>query len=301
MPERTASLGDDVILTGEAVALEVRQASILSRLLAAALDIVLYAGLAIGSSMLVAAVAPDPAALAAGAVATIATITLVVPTTVETLSRGRSLGKLAAGLAIVRDDGGPVRFRQAFTRALVGIGELWLTAGGVALITAILHPKGKRLGDIAAGTYCVRVRSGEYAGPPLVMPHELAIWASTADIRALPDGLALTARRFLGRAARLNPRSRETLGRSLAARIEPAVSPPPPWGTPPERFLAAVLVARRDREYALGMATKERIAAETELIRRLPFQIDAGDRVRKDTPAFPATPQAGGRYSPPGG
>ena len=302
MSEHAAGLADDVIVTGEAVALEVRQASILTRLLAAALDIVVYAALATGAVITVTALAPpDPAALAAAAVVTVATITLGVPTTVETLTRGRSVGKLAAGLAIVRDDGGPVRFRHAFTRALVGIGELWITAGGIALITAILHPKGKRLGDIAAGTYCVRLRAGGEATPPLSMPPELAGWASGADIRALPDGLTLTARRFLSRAARLNPRSRQSLGRSLAARIEPSVSPPPPWGTPPERFLAAVLVARRDREYALGMATKARVMADTERIRRLPFRIDDSPQVRKDTRAFPTTRPVDERYSRPGG
>jgi uncharacterized RDD family membrane protein YckC len=275
MTAHATGLADDVIVTGEAVALEVRAASVLTRVLAAALDIVLYAAIGIGASMLIAAVPPsDQAALAAVAIATIAAVTVVIPTTVETVTRGRSLGKLAAGLAIVRDDGGPVRFRQAFTRALLGIGELWLTAGGIALVVAILHPKGKRLGDIAAGTYCVRVRTAPQVGPPLTMPPELARWADNADIRALPDGVALTARRFLARAATLNPRSRETLGRSLAARIEPLVSPPPPWGTSPERFLAAVLVVRRDREYAIGVARRDRVAAESERVGRLPFGID---------------------------
>lgn len=266
--------GDDLIITGEAVALEIRPASVLSRVLAAALDVLVYAALAVGATSVLGALPPpDEAALAAFTVTTVALITVIIPTTVETLSRGRSLGKLAAGLVIVRDDGGPVRFRQALTRALLGVGELWLTAGGLALISAIVHPKGKRLGDIAAGTYAVRVRTGARSGPPLTMPPELAVWAATADIRALPDGVALTARRFLARAPQLNPRSRETLGRSLAARIEPLVSPPPPWGTPPERFLAAVLVARRDKEYALGIRARDRIAQESARVSRLPFGI----------------------------
>lgn len=266
--------GEDLIITGEAVALEMRPASVFSRVLAAALDILVYAALAVGATSVLGALPPtDDAALAAFTITTVALITVIVPTTVETLSRGRSLGKLAAGLTIVRDDGGPVRFRQALTRALLGVGELWLTAGGLALISAILHPKGKRLGDIAAGTYAVRVRTGAGSVPPLAMPPELAGWALRADIRALPDGVALTARRFLGRASQLSPRSREALGRALAARIEPLVSPPPPWGTPPERFLAAVLVARRDREYALGMRAAERVVEESERVRRLPFGI----------------------------
>lgn len=272
-------LGGDLIVTGEAVAIEVRPASVLSRALAFALDAVVQAAVLVGLiSLLTLAPAWDQAAFAAAIVTTVATVLVGVPTAVETVSRGRSLGKWAAGLAIVRDDGGPVRFRQALVRALVGVGEIWLTGGAVALVTAILHPRGKRLGDIAAGTYCVRVRVGAPDSPPLVMPPELARWAASADIRSLPDGVALQARRFLARAPQLHPRSRAALGTTLAARVEPLVAPPPPWGTPPERFLAAVLVARRDREFALGRAARESSTAEGVRLRRLPFGIGAQDR-----------------------
>lgn len=277
MPPGTYALGDDVIVTGEAVALEVRQASIVPRILAISLDVALYLAVGFGAIILVAMLpAWDESAIAAASIAVVALVMVGLPTGVETLTRGRSLGKLAAGIAIVRDDGGPVRFRHALIRALVGVGELWLTFGGIALTCAILHPKGKRVGDVAAGTYCVRVRGAGPPMPPLVMPPELAGWAAAADIRALPDGLALAARRFLGRAGSLNPQAREALGRSLAAGVEPLVSPPPPWGTPAERFLAAVLVARRDREYALAWASRRRSDAEVAALGRLPFGIDGG-------------------------
>lgn len=268
--------GTDLIVTGEAVALEVRPASVLSRVLAFALDAALYLGVGVAGLVVLANLPGwDDASRAAAAISLLALVMVGLPTAVETATRGRSLGKMAAGLVIVRDDGGPVRFRQALVRALVGIGEVWLTTGAVALLSAILHPRGKRLGDIAAGTYCARLRGGEPPRPPLVMPAELAAWAARADIRTLPDGLALAARRFLGRADRLHPRSREALGRSLAAAVEPLVAPPPPWGTPPERFLAAVLVARRDREYALGRAARLRAEADGARLRRLPFGLGA--------------------------
>jgi len=274
VPTRPSALRDDVIVTGEAVALEVRQASIAPRVLAITIDVVLYVAVGFGALMLLVTLpAADESLLAAAGIAVVAMVMVGLPTAVETLSRGRSLGKLATGIAIVRDDGGPVRFRHSLVRALVGVGELWLTFGGVALTCAILHPKGKRVGDVVAGTYCVRVRGGGPPMPPLVMPPELAAWAAGADIRALPDGLALAARRFLARTRTLNPQVRESLGRSLAAAVEPLVAPPPPWGTPPERFLAAVLVARRDREYALGWAARRRADAETTVLHRLPFGI----------------------------
>ncbi|MDD9205828.1 RDD family protein, partial [Georgenia sp. 10Sc9-8] len=198
------------------------------------------------------------------------------PTVVETLTRGRSLGKLATGVRVVRDDGGPVRLRHALVRALVGVGELWFTAGSLAIISAAVNRRGKRLGDLLAGTYAVRVRDGARAEPPLIMPPELAHWARTADIRALPDGLGLAARRFLARTGTMSPAPRARLGTDLAARVEPYVSPPAPWGTHPERFLAAVLVARRDREYESGLRSQARQNEDRDRLRALPHEIPEG-------------------------
>jgi len=270
-----ARLQDDLIVTGEAVALESRPASVGMRALGSMLDAIAVAAAAY---LLLIAATPllnqlNAAQLGVVQVVTVATIFVFVPVTVETLTRGRSLGKLATGIRVVRDDGGPIRMRHALVRALVGIGDLWLTLGAMAVISAILTRRGKRVGDILAGTYAVRIRGDDRALPPLIMPPELAAWAAGADIRRLPDGVGLAARQFLSRTGSMDRRAREDMGRQLAARIEPLVSPPPPWGTHPERFLAAVLVARRDREYAVGLRAREREDAEAAQVTRLPHQI----------------------------
>jgi uncharacterized RDD family membrane protein YckC len=265
----------DEILIGEGVALDVRPASFATRTLAIALDlVVLLVGIVLVSGLLSTLTAyADEAVQNAVLVALFALATVGVPTAVETLSRGRSLGKVALGLRIVRDDGGPVRFRHALIRALVGVFELWLTIGSVALITSLVNAKGKRLGDLVAGTYAIRIRGGQQALVPIVMPPELAVWARHADIRRLPDGLALSARQFLGRTSGLHLSSRMRLGVDLAARVETYVAPGPPPGTHPERFLAAVLAERRDREYARAIAVAARTSAETSLVARLPHAI----------------------------
>ncbi|GAA4434247.1 RDD family protein [Georgenia halophila] len=270
-----ARLQDDLIVTGEAVALESRPASVGVRAVGAVLDAAVtatagYLLLLVGEPLLSQL---NPAQQGTVSVVFIATILVLTPVVVETLTRGRSLGKLATGIRVVRDDGGPIRFRHALVRALVGIGDLWMTAGCAAVITAALTRRGKRVGDILAGTYAVRVRGDERRQPPLIMPPELADWASSADIRALPDGLGLAARRFLGRTGSMEPGARAEMARNLAARVEPLVSPPPPWGTHPERFLAAVLVTRRDREYATGLRTKQRDEVEAARVARLPHQV----------------------------
>ncbi|WP_199423553.1 RDD family protein [Actinotalea solisilvae] len=265
----------DEIVIGEGVALDARPASFATRMLGALIDVVALGVLGV-VLILVASTAGrnlDEAAGAALAITLLVMVLVVIPATVETLTRGRSLGKLALGLRIVRDDGGPIRVRHAVIRALVGVLELWFTSGGVAIIASLVHPKGKRLGDMLAGTYAVRVRGGQRALPPLTMPHELAAWARNADIRRLPDGLALSARQFLGRAATLHQASRVRLGDQIAGEMERYVAPGPPLGTHPERFIAAVLAERRDREFAHASEAARAAAAEAVLLHRLPHAV----------------------------
>lgn len=265
----------DEILIGEGVVLDARPASFAVRMLGALIDLL---ALSIVGTVLVvvAATAGQYADLAAGSallILLVVTVLVVLPTSVETLTRGRSLGKLAMGIRIVRDDGGPIRFRHALIRALTGVLELWMSAGSIALLTSLVHPQGKRVGDILAGTYAVRVRGGQRALPPIMMPPELAAWARTTDIRRLPDGVALGARQFLGRAGSLHLGSRIRLGAELAAEIERYVAPGPPPGTHPERFLAAVLAERRDREYRHAVRAADVARAEGALLHRLPHAV----------------------------
>ena len=265
----------DEILIGEGVVLDARPASFAVRMVGALIDLLVLAVLAT-VLVVVVATAGQNADLAAGnalAIALLVTVTVVLPTTVETLTRGRSLGKLAMGIRIVRDDGGPIRFRHAMIRALTGVLELWMSVGSVALLTSLVHPQGKRIGDILAGTYAVRVRGGQRALPPVVMPPELARWARTTDIRRLPDGVALSARQLLGRAAALHDGSRVRLGVELAAEIERYVAPGPPPGTHPERFIAAVLAERRDREYHQAVRVEQAARSEAVLLHRLPHAV----------------------------
>lgn len=265
----------DEILLGEGVMIDARPASFAVRMLGAALDVLIQVVVAVLLLIAVGSVGLrlDAAAGAALTTAYIAFVLVVAPAIVETLSRGRSVGKLAAGVRIVRDDGGPVRFRHAIIRALVAVVEIYATSGVLALVASMVHPKGKRLGDMLAGTYAVRVRGGQRALPPVVMPPELAGWVRTADIRRLPDGLALRARQLLGRAHSLHPGSRVRLGMEIAAEMETYVAPGPPVGTHPERFIAAVLAERRDREYRHSVEVARRASAEAGLLHRLPYSV----------------------------
>lgn len=265
----------DGIVTGEGVVIDARPASFATRTLAITIDLLALFVVVYLVGLLFAFLELElpMGLLQVFAIAAIVLITVAIPTTVETLTRGRSLGKAAMGIRVTRDDGGPVRVRHALIRALVGVGELWMTAGSVGLIASLSNDRGKRLGDLLAGTYVVRTRGSAMFGAEIDMPPHLAGWAQQADMRQLPDGLALAARQFLARSDSLEQGARVRLGQDLAAQLEPFVAPGPPPGTHPELFIVAVLAERRNRDWVSAQRAQQTALAQEQSLHRLPYSI----------------------------
>jgi uncharacterized RDD family membrane protein YckC len=240
------------LVTGEAVALDLRVARLASRACALLLDMLLQMVMLTMLLYLVGTISiiADPAWSVGFAIVGVLVIILGYPLTFESLSRGRTLGKMALGLRVVADDGGPVRFRQVLVRALVAVPEIWLLSGAAALITSLFNPQAKRLGDLFAGTVVIqeRVPTAMFGGPVAIMPPELAGWGQALELSQLPDGLALTARQYLTRFWELLPEVRDIMGVRIADQVLAVVTPPPPRGFRPEIVLSAVLAERRRRE-----------------------------------------------------
>ncbi|TNM40438.1 RDD family protein [Nocardioides albidus] len=248
-----ATVTSDDLVTGEGVALDLPAASLGVRMASGLIDVAatLLTMVLLSILLIVAAsVAHDEALIGAGVVLTSVLTFLVLPTALETLTRGRSLGKLALGLRTVRDDGGPISFQHALVRALIGFVEIYAFSGAPAFFSIMLSTRGKRLGDYAAGTYVVRERVPLRLPAPPPMPRELASWARRTDLGTLPTGTALAVRQFLGRLPTLDPVSRDRVGRALLADVLPHVAPAPPRGAPPELVLMAVVAERRERDLA---------------------------------------------------
>lgn len=250
MSSSTVGVGVDDLVTGEAVALELPAAGIAMHALSGILDVALtlvafFAGLI---AVMVVSQGADQAIASVAATVLVVLAFVVLPTALETLTRGRSVGKFATGLRTVRDDAGPIGFRHALTRALVGFVEIWMLLCVPALISGLVSNKGKRLGDHAAGTYVVRERVHLSLPIPPMMPLSLAGWAAGADIARLPDGLAMAVRQFLMRAPLLSPQSRATLGVQLYDEVVLHLAPQPPADVHPELVLAAVIADRRQRD-----------------------------------------------------
>lgn len=257
----TGGLVGGGLVSGEAVELEVRVARVGSRVLSLMLDIfvqvalfvLLLALIMIGLAFGGGANLTDQALLRGLGIVLMITVLVGYPVICETFFGGRTLGKLALGLRVVRDDGGPIRFRHSLTRTLVGVALEWpglimpLLTWLASLGTMLANPQGKRLGDLAAGTIVIHERTPAAWGWIPAMPPHLAGWASLLDLTGLDDELALAVRHFLARNREISEPTRGRLGFKLAGEVAARTTPPPPPGVPGWAYLAAVIAERHRR------------------------------------------------------
>jgi uncharacterized RDD family membrane protein YckC len=146
------------LVSGEAVELDVRVAGVGSRVLALMIDLLVQAVLAtmlvlagLAAAGRVLGAAADAAFMQGLAVVVSVAVLVGYPVGLMAASGGRTVGKLALGLRVVRDEAGPIRFRHALTRTLVGVtldfpgfvlpGLTWT----VSLVTMLATPRAKRL------------------------------------------------------------------------------------------------------------------------------------------------------------
>ncbi|MGY1436100.1 RDD family protein [Streptomyces reniochalinae] len=299
------------LITGDAVVLGLRPARLPSRALAVCLDLLLawvvYIALTLALSAATASL--DAAAFAAVQVALFLLVLVGVPIAVETLTHGRSVGKLAAGLRVVREDGGPIRFRHALVRGAIGVVEIQVLFGLVACTASLVSVRGRRLGDVFAGTLVVRERvpvpKGMSVPPP---PAWLAGEFAALDLSRVPDQLWLSVRQYLMRAAQLDPAVSRSLSERLADDVTAWTGAPAPQGMSAAVYLAGVVAERRRREeerfFPAWSGTGA--AAEGTAAARLPVSSDgpvAPESVQADSPGPVHTPNHpdGSNSAPRGG
>ncbi|MFD0338042.1 RDD family protein [Streptomyces sp. NPDC127117] len=239
------------LVTGDAVVLGLRPAKLPSRALALAIDLAVVgaAFVLVSIGLAVATASLDDAALAAVSVAAFLLVLVGGPIAVETLSHGRSLGKLACGLRVVRDDGGPIRFRHALVRGAMGVVEILMTFGVVACIASLVSARGRRLGDVFAGTLVVRERvpAGRAAAVPPPPPWLVGRFAGL-DLSAVPESLWLAVRQYLTRMHQLDAQVGWSMAERLAGELAERTGVPVPEGVPAGAYLAAVVNERQARD-----------------------------------------------------
>jgi uncharacterized RDD family membrane protein YckC len=228
------------ISTPEGVQLALPLAGIGSRFMALLIDLL------IGAVVMTIAIVGTLAAVgdvAAEIVATCAFLLIVVVYNVvfEVFGGGRTIGKRAARLRVVSDDGAQVGLRASLIRNVIRILELSLLYIP-ALVSVLATRNNQRLGDLAAGTLVVRdQRPASVVGTaaPLVAPERFANW----DVTGIGEPESAAVRAFLERRNALRPGARRTLAAQLAGQLRPLVAGVRP-GLDDETFLEHLAAAK---------------------------------------------------------
>jgi uncharacterized RDD family membrane protein YckC len=236
------------VVTPEAVPLDLETASIGSRFLALVIDWTIQ-----GVVFVVLLVIAGNAGFGwVGTTIVLLLVFLVIwgyPVALETLWRGRTVGKFALGLRVVTKEGGQIGFRHAAIRASLGLVDFALSSGAVAVICVLVTSDNQRLGDMAAGTLVLRERTGLRQPTPTTFwaPAGLDGYTDSLDLARLGPAEYAVVRALLIRAPSLPPPVRARLAAQVAETVAARVRPPPPPGVPAELFLACIAAAYRKR------------------------------------------------------
>lgn len=77
----------------------------------------------------------------------------------ETFLNGQSFGKKIMKMRVVKLDGSQAGIGSYFLRWILAPIDIYFTYGAVGIITLLVNGKGQRLGDIAAGTTVVKLKT----------------------------------------------------------------------------------------------------------------------------------------------
>ena len=228
------------VATGESVAFSYELAGLGSRFIAVGIDIAIQFGvLAVGVAIFLAVallIAPSgkaPAIEKIGqavglALGTFALFLLFFGYFIifEFAWAGRTPGKRAMGIRVVRDGGFPLDVTSAVVRNVVRILEFGLGFYALSAIATLVSPRNRRFGDMAAGT--IVVRDARY---------ERRRTISLADVRRASEDdddlvAALTVaerdliRRYVERRASLGLAARMSVAARIATTVRPKLNHP---------------------------------------------------------------------------
>lgn len=158
----------------------------------------------------------------------------------EWFLHGRSVGKLALGLRVMRTDGSPPNVINYFMRWMFRVVEtnLLLLYGMPAIVSIAFSPKGQRIGDLLSGTTVVRIdRKTQMSDTILVRAREgyqpvfpAASKLSDRDVSTIRDVIQLY---------RANNDRKVLI--ACANRVAHVLHLEPPAGMSPDVFLRTIM------------------------------------------------------------
>jgi uncharacterized RDD family membrane protein YckC len=126
----------------------------------------------------------------------------LLPAWFETAWRGQTPGKRVMGLAVLNDDGTPVRWPAALTRNLLRAVDFLPFLYGAGLVSMLTNRDFKRLGDLAAGTVVVyqaekpQASKNIPAAPAIAPPVPLSLEEQRALLELAERSATLTPERI---------------------------------------------------------------------------------------------------------
>ncbi|MEO8228037.1 MAG: stage II sporulation protein M [Gemmatimonadota bacterium] len=240
--------------TPEHVVLDLEIAGVGSRALASLVDlaIILGAVLAVAITLrILAGTGLRPGWSAAVFVALVFLLFWGYFTLFEALREGQTPGKRRVGIRVLRDTGHPVTFAASAARNLLRIADFLPPPYLSGALLVALHPRGKRLGDMVAGTIVVRDRPADVAPPrqsEAGQRSRLVEQQLTAPLLT-EDEYRLLAQ-YGERSGSLDPAVRRRFAAALASRFAAHL---PPQAMTDEAFILALLAdetARRQGRLA---------------------------------------------------
>ena len=246
------------ITTPEGVELELQLAGLGSRFIAQVLDLLIK-----GAAILLLVISLSVAGLTGVAIMIPATLLIVYAYDVvfETFSNGRTPGKRAARLRVVKVGGEPVDFMSSAIRNVLRLVDGIPTSYIPGMISILATKRNQRLGDLAAGTIVIH-EEPVAAPPPAAAPGwgqpawqpPGAAWQPPAPAGPVWDVSSVSAeeiaavRSFLDRRWTLDVQARNRLGLQLAEALWPKVAGAPN-GLPPEAFLEQLAQQKSGRGF----------------------------------------------------
>jgi uncharacterized RDD family membrane protein YckC len=225
---------DLVVATPERVSFDYQVAGLGTRALAQVLDMLIVSGILVAVYFV--AVAVSLAAVVPGQLIAILGSFVVIFGyfwVSESLWSGQTVGKKAFRLRAVGDRGEPLTFAQAGIRNIVRIVDFLPYGYGVGLIALFVNGRGKRLGDLAAGTIVVKdsdsVGLWQLPGarapiaPPGAPPPPPAAFAPASPAELMLRRLDPELRRFVTSYARRRPELSLDVRIQLASQLQPSL------------------------------------------------------------------------------
>lgn len=187
------------VATPEGIELTLRLAGPVPRALAWAIDLAIRAAILFAVSMLAGALGQAGMGVI---LLTAFFVEWLLPAWFEASWNGQTPGKRAMAIAVLNDDGTPVRWPGALTRNLLRAVDFLPVFYGVGLVAMLANRDFKRLGDLAAGTVVVYLSEKTATqrkipeATPIVPPVPLDLEEQRALLELAERSQSLTQERF---------------------------------------------------------------------------------------------------------